>query len=272
MSFLNVLQLLQAILAIFVLMLVFKKGGVKHHFHVALACLVASILVIPPLGRNFINGATMESDEGYSEYNHEDRREDREDRREDRRGDRRERREDRREYRHDHRHPHEHRHEDDEERRERREERREEDEYRRERREDRRERREDRREHRHDHRHPHDHHDHRHGHFAPKPVATKPVATKLVATKPVATKPAETKPAATEHPSHPVVFKKTQNIPGRDGGGEYKPHFSIPFGNKFSVLPLNQPIVPTPPKSHNEEPVQLIYTGSATAADNIYGF
>ena len=68
MSFLNVVQLLQAILAIFVLMLVFKKGGVKHHFHVALACLVASILVIPPLGRNFINGATMESDEGYSEY------------------------------------------------------------------------------------------------------------------------------------------------------------------------------------------------------------
>src|SRR5210317_1483750 len=66
MSFLNILQLLQVILAIYVLMLVFKKGALNSQFHIALVCLVVSILVIPPFGRNFINGATMKSKEGYS--------------------------------------------------------------------------------------------------------------------------------------------------------------------------------------------------------------
>ena len=66
MIFLNILQLLQVILAIYVLMLVFKKGALNSHFHIALVCLVVSILVIPPFGRKFINGATMESKEEYS--------------------------------------------------------------------------------------------------------------------------------------------------------------------------------------------------------------
>src|SRR6056300_984728 len=66
MSFLNILQLLQVILAIYILMLVFKKGALNSQFHIALVCLVVSILVIPPFGRNFINGATMESKEGLS--------------------------------------------------------------------------------------------------------------------------------------------------------------------------------------------------------------
>ena len=78
MSFLNILQLLQVILAIYVLLLVFKKGALNSQFHVALVCLVVSILVIPPFGRNFINGATMESKEGYSTlheaYGHHDAR------------------------------------------------------------------------------------------------------------------------------------------------------------------------------------------------------
>ena len=70
MNFLNILQLLQVILAIYVLMLVFKKGALNPQFHVALVCLVVSILAIPPFGRNFINGATMESKEGYSKEEH----------------------------------------------------------------------------------------------------------------------------------------------------------------------------------------------------------
>ena len=46
MSFLNILQLLQVILAIYVLMLVFKKGALNSQFHIALVCLVVSILAI----------------------------------------------------------------------------------------------------------------------------------------------------------------------------------------------------------------------------------
>jgi len=177
MSFLNILQLLQVILAIYVLMLVFKKGALNSQFHVALVCLVVSILVIPPFGRNFINDATMKSKEGYSTLgeaygDREDRRDGREDRREDRIADREERREVREERREERR---EDRIADREERREVREERREE------RREDRIADREDHRDgrddrcddrrdgrhhhHRHDHHHHRDdHHHHRHDH------------------------------------------------------------------------------------------------------------
>ena len=108
MIFLNILQLLQVILTIYVLMLVFKKGALNSQFHIALVCLVVSILVIPPFGRNFINGATMESKEEYSGLGEnydgrDDRRHDREDRRDDRRHDRDGRHDDRRHDREDRR-------------------------------------------------------------------------------------------------------------------------------------------------------------------------
>ena len=120
MIFLNILQLLQVILAIYVLMLVFKKGALNSQFHIALVCLVVSILAIPPFGRNFINGATIESKEEYSNldeayghhhdhhdrHDHADHRGDREERREDRE-ERRERRKDRHDDRHHH-HRHDH--------------------------------------------------------------------------------------------------------------------------------------------------------------------
>ena len=192
MIFLNILQLLQVILAIYVLMLVFKKGALNSHFHIALVCLVVSILVIPPFGRKFINGATMESKEEYSNLDeaydrrddrrhdrddrhddrrhdrddrHDDRRHDRDDRRDDRRHDRDDRRDDRRhdrdDRRDDRRHDRDGRHDD---RRHDRDDRHDD------RRHDRDDRRDDRRDGRHHHhRHDHDHrrdgrHHHRHDH------------------------------------------------------------------------------------------------------------
>ena len=195
MIFLNILQLLQVILAIYVLMLVFKKGALNSHFHIALVCLVVSILVIPPFGRKFINGATMESKEEYSglgenydgrddrrdgrkhdredrrddrRHDHEDRRDDRrhdhEDRRDDRRHDREDRREDRRDGREDRREDRRDGREDRrEDRRDGREDRREDRrDGRDDRRDDRRDGRDDRRDDRRDGRHHHHRHDHDH--------------------------------------------------------------------------------------------------------------
>ena len=60
MVLLNLFQLLQAVLAVILLVCVFKKAHNKREFHIALVCLVVSIMIIPPFGREYVNGATIE--------------------------------------------------------------------------------------------------------------------------------------------------------------------------------------------------------------------
>ena len=60
MVLLNLFQLLQAVLAVILLVCVFKKAYNKREFHIALVCLVVSIMIIPPFGREYVNGANIE--------------------------------------------------------------------------------------------------------------------------------------------------------------------------------------------------------------------
>jgi len=64
MVLLNLFQLLQAVLAVILLVCVFKKAYNKREFHIALVCLVVSIMIIPPFGREYVNGATIEGASG----------------------------------------------------------------------------------------------------------------------------------------------------------------------------------------------------------------
>ena len=64
MVLLNLFQLLQAVLAVILLVCVFKKAYNKREFHIALVCLVVSIMIIPPFGREYVNGANIEGGKG----------------------------------------------------------------------------------------------------------------------------------------------------------------------------------------------------------------
>jgi len=64
MVLLNLFQLLQAVLAVILLVCVFKKAYNKREFHIALVCLVVSIMIIPPFGREYVNGANIEGASG----------------------------------------------------------------------------------------------------------------------------------------------------------------------------------------------------------------
>jgi len=64
MVLLNLFQLLQAVLAVILLVCVLKKAYNKREFHIALVCLVVSIMIIPPFGREYVNGATIEGASG----------------------------------------------------------------------------------------------------------------------------------------------------------------------------------------------------------------
>ena len=66
MVLLNLFQLLQAVLAVILLVCVFKKAHNKREFHIALVCLVVSIMIIPPFGREYVNGANIEGVSGDS--------------------------------------------------------------------------------------------------------------------------------------------------------------------------------------------------------------
>ena len=66
MVLLNLFQLLQAVLAVILLVCVFKKAYNKREFHIALVCLVVSIMIIPPFGREYVNGANIEGASGDS--------------------------------------------------------------------------------------------------------------------------------------------------------------------------------------------------------------